>query len=621
MRSRVASALASTRRRAQRLAEHERAEARPAHDAARARRASRSARTRRTRSRGAAVLREVEEEVVREPQRVEARAARRAARSAAIVSNRSGDSPGTEKSYCGSASPMRTMREPSRSHADPSPSACRHPARILRRARVRAERVGGAGRATCSTSSRAACGAVAARRARRRRPPPVGVHARRPGRRATRPPRRGRSPVPRSSASTCAPTTASTRASACSTSCRSSRSTSRRPAARRGRARRSRAWIGDELGVPVFLYDDADPAAARCPTRAATRSSTRAPDLGPGVAAPAARRDRGRRPAAARRGELRARPRRPRARPARSPREVRERDGGLPGVRALGLPARVGGGAAQVSMNLVDLARDGLEAACTEVRAPGRGAPARAVDAGRAGRAGARRRAGALRPPTFRDWAGLGRRRRRSRRGSAAPAAAERRRRSRGVRRMAMPRRSRARWRRTRRRSRSDRPPQMPNFSPCCERVLEALDPDLAAPADRLRLPGRGPALGEEQIGVDPEAVGALLPAPLTPRPGQDGSQSDELLELHRHLPSANDADGITSVLLCRSDTLAAVTQAGSSLFCARFPDRFCPVSRADSGRNPDQRDLRSWGRDRSRRRAPSRRSAATSRARPPTPS
>ncbi len=47
--------------------------------------------------------------------------------------------------------------------------------------------------------------------------------------------------------------------------------------------------------------------------------------------------------------------------------EIRERDGGLPGVRALGLRlasrSRV-----QVSMNLVALERTGVEAACTEVR-------------------------------------------------------------------------------------------------------------------------------------------------------------------------------------------------------------------------------------------------------------
>jgi glutamate formiminotransferase len=46
---------------------------------------------------------------------------------------------------------------------------------------------------------------------------------------------------------------------------------------------------------------------------------------------------------------------------------VRERDGGLPGVRALGFRL-VSRGRTQVSMNLVDLAATGVEAACSEAR-------------------------------------------------------------------------------------------------------------------------------------------------------------------------------------------------------------------------------------------------------------
>jgi glutamate formiminotransferase len=47
--------------------------------------------------------------------------------------------------------------------------------------------------------------------------------------------------------------------------------------------------------------------------------------------------------------------------------EVRERDGGLPGVRALGL--RLGShGVAQVSMNVTELEATGVEAACDAVR-------------------------------------------------------------------------------------------------------------------------------------------------------------------------------------------------------------------------------------------------------------
>lgn len=46
---------------------------------------------------------------------------------------------------------------------------------------------------------------------------------------------------------------------------------------------------------------------------------------------------------------------------------LRERDGGLPGVRALGF-ALESHGTVQVSMNLVDLTATGIERACGEVR-------------------------------------------------------------------------------------------------------------------------------------------------------------------------------------------------------------------------------------------------------------
>jgi len=52
---------------------------------------------------------------------------------------------------------------------------------------------------------------------------------------------------------------------------------------------------------------------------------------------------------------------------ARIARETRERDGGLCGVRALGLGLE-SRGTVQVSMNLVDLDTTGVERACTEVR-------------------------------------------------------------------------------------------------------------------------------------------------------------------------------------------------------------------------------------------------------------
>ena len=47
------------------------------------------------------------------------------------------------------------------------------------------------------------------------------------------------------------------------------------------------------------------------------------------------------------------------------------------------------------------------------------------------------------------------------------------------------------------------------------ERVFEAVDADLAAPAHGLGFPGGRTPLGEEEIGVDPEAVGVLLPPAL----------------------------------------------------------------------------------------------------------
>jgi len=125
-------------------------------------------------------------------------------------------------------------------------------------------------------------------------------------------------------------------------------------------------WAAIDLELPVFLYDDADPLRRSLPELRAAAFTTRAPDLGP-----------------------------PRPHPtlgavavgARPPlvavncwldtddlliareiaRQVRETDGGLPGVRALGL-AMESRGVCQVSMNLVDLPVTGIEAACTEVR-------------------------------------------------------------------------------------------------------------------------------------------------------------------------------------------------------------------------------------------------------------
>jgi len=130
-------------------------------------------------------------------------------------------------------------------------------------------------------------------------------------------------------------------------------------------ARAFAAWAADELRVPVFLYGDADEQQRALPELRRDAFGARAPDLGPrephpmiGAIAVGARPvlvavncELDRDDLAVARAIARA---------------VRERDGGLPGVRALGLPlpsrARV-----QVSMNLVDLRATGLQQACETV--------------------------------------------------------------------------------------------------------------------------------------------------------------------------------------------------------------------------------------------------------------
>jgi glutamate formiminotransferase / 5-formyltetrahydrofolate cyclo-ligase len=125
-------------------------------------------------------------------------------------------------------------------------------------------------------------------------------------------------------------------------------------------------WIAAVLSVPAFLYDLADPDHRTLPEVRRDAFTARAPDAGPlrphptlGATAVGARR-----PLVAINVELD----RDDVELARTvARRVRERDGGLPGVRALGLPLE-SRGHAQVSMNLVDLDVTGLEPACTAVR-------------------------------------------------------------------------------------------------------------------------------------------------------------------------------------------------------------------------------------------------------------
>lgn len=131
-------------------------------------------------------------------------------------------------------------------------------------------------------------------------------------------------------------------------------------------ARRFAAWIAEELGVPAFLYGRADRQGRTLPEVRRDAFVRRSPDAGPsephphlGAVAVGARDvlvavncDLADADVALARRVAGA---------------VRERGGGLPGVRALGLPLD-SRGRAQVSMNLVDLAATGIEAACTEVR-------------------------------------------------------------------------------------------------------------------------------------------------------------------------------------------------------------------------------------------------------------
>jgi glutamate formiminotransferase len=132
-------------------------------------------------------------------------------------------------------------------------------------------------------------------------------------------------------------------------------------------ARAFAAWLARTHGVPVFLYDAADPQERSLPDTRRDAFTTRAPDHGPRAPDPA----RGATAVGARpplvainfdldRDDLDL------ARAVAS--AVRERDGGLAGVRALGLrlPSRA---IAQVSLNVVDLASTDLGRVCAAVRA------------------------------------------------------------------------------------------------------------------------------------------------------------------------------------------------------------------------------------------------------------
>ena len=130
------------------------------------------------------------------------------------------------------------------------------------------------------------------------------------------------------------------------------------------------AWWAEAHGVPVFLYDEADPSGRDLPRTRREAFAARRPDFGaarphPTLGATAV----GARPPLVAINLWLATPDVAIAR--RIARSVRERDGGLAGVRALGFAMR-STGQAQVSMNLVDLPRTGVEEACDAVRDLGR---------------------------------------------------------------------------------------------------------------------------------------------------------------------------------------------------------------------------------------------------------
>src|SRR5262249_2011012 len=125
-------------------------------------------------------------------------------------------------------------------------------------------------------------------------------------------------------------------------------------------------WWAREFAVPVFLYDDADPEKRDLPHARTHGFKSRKPDFGPAAPHPrlAATAVGAWRPLIAINCVLVSRDIADARRIART---MRERDGGLRGVRALGfyLPDLR---RAQVSMNLTDIDRTGMQDACLHVR-------------------------------------------------------------------------------------------------------------------------------------------------------------------------------------------------------------------------------------------------------------
>lgn len=132
-------------------------------------------------------------------------------------------------------------------------------------------------------------------------------------------------------------------------------------------ARSYGAAVAGELGVPAFLYDAADPDGRTLPSIRRDAFKARIPDFGPAEPHPqmGAVCVGARKLMIAVNFELATDDLSVASAAARA---VRESNGGLPGVRALGFPLP-SVGRAQVSMNLVDLTATGLEATWAAVSA------------------------------------------------------------------------------------------------------------------------------------------------------------------------------------------------------------------------------------------------------------
>ena len=291
------------------------------------------------------VLRDVEEQVVRQPDRVEAPS--RSASSAvsrtvahvkrSLVDHRVVVLRKRQPEPHGATLRARRPRASSRPVPDePDVAAALLGCGGARGSRERLRRSGSAAHRRHRRRRRAGPD----RRAQRCRPPPDRLHRR--GTRSGERPRlrRAGSPRSRSRTSTCGSTPACTRASVSSTSCRSSRCPRRPADVAVAAAHAFGAWLARVHRVPVFFYADAAPTPAPLPT---VRRDAFTPALHPTSdrARPIrAWGDRRRSPPAAGRGQRRARDRRRHDRDAHRARDARTRRWAARRARAR-TPARV----------------------------------------------------------------------------------------------------------------------------------------------------------------------------------------------------------------------------------------------------------------------------------------